>query len=633
MSKFTWKDLIQLGSPSKAYESPLACIAHIDMNAFFAQVEQIRCGLSKDDPVVCVQWNSIIAVSYAARKYGISRMDTIQEALKKCDNLIPIHTAVFKKGEDFWQYHDGCGSWVQDPAKQVHVENHKVSLEPYRRESRKALKIFKSTCDLVEKASIDEVFLDLGRICFNTLMFDEDYELNNNLKLRDMLSTIREVFVGGNYDINSHLPAIPEKIKSLKFEGDVYNPEDRNLITDWDDVILALGSQATKGIRDTIKDTLGYTTSCGLSSTKNVCKLASNYKKPDAQTIVKNECLLDFLDCGKFEITSFWTLGGILGKELIDILNLPNKNSIKHIRESWADDPGQLKIYLDDKVKESAFDRSISNIDPLKTADLAEKLFELSRGQYSLPLSSRPVVKSMMSNKNLRGKSCNSIVDCISWIEVFCAELASRIQDLEQEYNKIVIPRTVCVSLKTNSNEVYRKSGPIIYKSINFQSHELLKAGVKFVTELDTKGKVTKYYPLRKLSITISNFDILDLQKTVVDMFGNQIHTFKDTFTDKENEGKGLDSKSDEGTPKFECSKCQITVSDEKAFQEHTDYHLALKLSEGLNGAQEASKNLSFGEKRLLFSNKRPNSQNSSASRKKQTTSSRNILSFFTRKE
>ncbi|CAI4419212.1 CBM_collapsed_G0015840.mRNA.1.CDS.1 [Saccharomyces cerevisiae] len=632
MSKFTWKELIQLGSPSKAYESSLACIAHIDMNAFFAQVEQMRCGLSKEDPVVCVQWNSIIAVSYAARKYGISRMDTIQEALKKCSNLIPIHTAVFKKGEDFWQYHDGCGSWVQDPAKQISVEDHKVSLEPYRRESRKALKIFKSACDLVERASIDEVFLDLGRICFNMLMFDNEYELTGDLKLKDALSNIREAFIGGNYDINSHLPLIPEKIKSLKFEGDVFNPEGRDLITDWDDVILALGSQVCKGIRDSIKDILGYTTSCGLSSTKNVCKLASNYKKPDAQTIVKNDCLLDFLDCGKFEITSFWTLGGVLGKELIDVLDLPHENSIKHIRETWPDNAGQLKEFLDAKVKQSDYDRSTSNIDPLKTADLAEKLFKLSRGRYGLPLSSRPVVKSMMSNKNLRGKSCNSIVDCISWLEVFCAELTSRIQDLEQEYNKIVIPRTVSISLKTKSYEVYRKSGPVAYKGINFQSHELLKVGIKFVTDLDIKGKNKSYYPLTKLSMTITNFDIIDLQKTVVDMFGNQVHTFKSS-AGKEDEEKTTSSKADEKTPKLECCKCQVTFTDQKALQEHADYHLALKLSEGLNGAEESSKNLSFGEKRLLFSRKRPNSQHTATPQKRQVTSSKNILSFFTRKK
>lgn len=132
--------------------------------------------------------------------------------------------------------------------------------------------------------------------------------------------------------------------------------------------------------------------------------------------------------------------------------------------------------------------------------------------------------------------------------------------------------------------------------------------------------------------MTITNFDIIDLQKTVVDMFGNQVHTFKSS-AGKEDEEKTTSSKADEKTPKLECCKCQVTFTDQKALQEHADYHLALKLSEGLNGAEESSKNLSFGEKRLLFSRKRPNSQHTATPQKKQVTSSKNILSFFTRKK
>lgn len=106
----------------KAYESPLAVICHIDLNAFFAQCEQLRLGLSEKDPVVCVQWNTLIAVSYAARDYGITRMDRLEQAKIKCPNLIAAHTAVFKKGEPLWKYVDYLPSPV----------NHKVSLDPYR---------------------------------------------------------------------------------------------------------------------------------------------------------------------------------------------------------------------------------------------------------------------------------------------------------------------------------------------------------------------------------------------------------------------------------------------------------------------------------------------------------------------
>jgi DNA polymerase eta len=36
--------------------------------------EQIRLGLSADVPLVSQQWNAIIAVNYAARKSGITRL-------------------------------------------------------------------------------------------------------------------------------------------------------------------------------------------------------------------------------------------------------------------------------------------------------------------------------------------------------------------------------------------------------------------------------------------------------------------------------------------------------------------------------------------------------------------------------
>ena len=96
-SKFTYKDLIDLNDRDKSYASPLSVICHIDLNAFFAQCEQLRLGLAESDPVVCVQWNALIAVSYAARDYGITRMDRLEQAKLKCPHLIPAHTAVSKR--------------------------------------------------------------------------------------------------------------------------------------------------------------------------------------------------------------------------------------------------------------------------------------------------------------------------------------------------------------------------------------------------------------------------------------------------------------------------------------------------------------------------------------------------------
>lgn len=63
VSKFSFQDLKELNNPSLSYKLKLSCIGHVDLNAFFAQVEQIRLNLETKDPVVCVQWSSLIAVS------------------------------------------------------------------------------------------------------------------------------------------------------------------------------------------------------------------------------------------------------------------------------------------------------------------------------------------------------------------------------------------------------------------------------------------------------------------------------------------------------------------------------------------------------------------------------------------
>lgn len=600
MSKFKWRDLLQLNSKNDAYTSPLSVLCHIDVNSFYAQVEQVRCGYTKDDPVVCVQWQSLIAVSYAAKQYGITRMDTIQNALEKCDKLIPIHTAVFKKGEDFWQYHDGCGSWNSDPSKKLPVEQYKVSLDPYRRESRKIFKIFTEYFDLAEKASVDEVFLDLGRLCLKKLMFDDELQWES-------IRYLREKFSHGQYDLDDNLPPLPSELQSIEFIGDTFNPNDRP-ISDWDDALFALGSQITQHVRDEIASNLGYTTSCGIARTKNVCKLASDFKKPNAQTIIRNQCVEDFLDCGTFEITSFWTLGGNLGHELTSILSLPPKGTIKHIREKWPD-LQSLKDFLDSQPLADDIGRKDV---------LAEKLFGSVRGSYLIPLASQTMVKSMTSNKNMRNNACSNLNDCISWLEVFAGELSGRVSELEQEYNKRVIPKTISVTTRSRHRDTHNKSGPFVSRSSKIISHEIQRHGVKLMTELDSKYSSSKqYYPLQNINMSLSNFEVLANNKTVLDMVGGRTQTSRDPSPKL-----GL------GTHPLECPTCHETFENEKLHQEHLDFEFAQKLSRRLNYEPDFDTR-STGEKRLL--EKSDTKPPSKYQKKSKSSGSRNILAYFSK--
>ena len=106
-------------------------ILHVDMNAFFASVEQESNPHLKGKPVlVCgnPQGRTVIATSsYEARKYGVKTGMTIFEAKKLCPQAILVH----------------C-----DPDKYIDV-------------STRLLSIYRSFTPLVEAFSVDEAFLDL----------------------------------------------------------------------------------------------------------------------------------------------------------------------------------------------------------------------------------------------------------------------------------------------------------------------------------------------------------------------------------------------------------------------------------------------------------------------------------------
>lgn len=95
-----------LHSHALGVKDPLRVIALCDSDAFYAGCEMVRLGVNPDQPLVVSQWDSIIAVNYPSRKFGITRMDKVKDALKRCPNLIVVHVATYKEGDaepGYWE--------------------------------------------------------------------------------------------------------------------------------------------------------------------------------------------------------------------------------------------------------------------------------------------------------------------------------------------------------------------------------------------------------------------------------------------------------------------------------------------------------------------------------------------------
>ena len=237
----------------------------------------------------------LIAVNYPARHRGIGRHCNVSEAKKLCPELITQHVATWREGDDKWAYRD-------DAAAKIVTD--KVSLDPYRLESRKILGLVKDSLpqhlQKVEKASIDEVFLDLSAHVHNIL-----------------LQRFPELSNPPPYDDPTERLPLPS-VAALDWQADALidlSEEQENVDPDWDDVAVLVGSEIVRNVRRRIREVLGYTCSAGIAANKMISKLGSAYKKPNSQTVVRTRAVPVFL--ADFRVTKIRNLGGKLGEQVV----------------------------------------------------------------------------------------------------------------------------------------------------------------------------------------------------------------------------------------------------------------------------------------------------------------------------
>ena len=136
---------------------PLRCILHLDLDCFYAQVESKRLGLPEEAPLAVQQWGGLLAVNYAARAKGIKRGMRVEDAKAICPTLHTPHVplVVGDSGDGDGVDGDGGGGNGGRSTGQA-----KVSLERYRTESARIFALLESRAPALERASIDEAYID-----------------------------------------------------------------------------------------------------------------------------------------------------------------------------------------------------------------------------------------------------------------------------------------------------------------------------------------------------------------------------------------------------------------------------------------------------------------------------------------
>ena len=326
------------------------------------------------------QWQGLIAINYPARNFGLNRFINITEAKKLCPELIIQHVATWREGDDRWAYHEDAFE---------HISTHKVSLDPYRLESRKILACIKDVLpspplQRVEKASVDEVFLDLSAQ-IHSILLERYPELRGPPPYDDPTEL---------------LPQPPTTALDWDTDAliDLDESETEDDDPDWDDIVMLIGSEIVRGVRVAIRERLKYTCSAGIARNKMIAKLGSAHKKPNQQTIVRNRAIQQFL--GGFKFTKIRNLGGKLGDEVVD------KFATDQVKDLLNTSIEQMKLKLGD--------------------DTGSWVYHVIRGEDSSEVNARTQIKSMLSAKSFR-PTINSSDQAVRWLRIFVADIYLRL--------------------------------------------------------------------------------------------------------------------------------------------------------------------------------------------------------------
>lgn len=314
----------------------------------------------------------------------------------------------------------------------------------------------------MEKASIDEVFLDLSAHV-HAILLERFPELLSPQPHRDLSELLP-------------LPPISDldwQADTLVDAGDSDNKTLAILDPDWDDVAFYVASGIVRHLRSSIKEKLGYTCSAGIARNKLLSKLGSSYKKPNQQTVIRNRAVAHFLSGVKF--TKIRNLGGKLGEQVSRAFNT---DSIPDLLTVPIE---QMKVKLGDET--------------------AIWLYNTLRGVDMSEVNPRIQIKSMLSAKSFR-PTLTTIDQAVRWLRIFAADIFSRLVEegvLEHRRH----PKTINLHYRPLGGQARSRSCPIP-QGRALDDGTLFDLAKTLLTHIVQDGNV---WPCAGLSLSVGSFE------------------------------------------------------------------------------------------------------------------------------
>ncbi|KAM4607652.1 DNA polymerase eta [Polymixia lowei] len=351
-------------------------VALVDMDCFYVQVEQRLNPALNNTPCVVAQYKtwkggSIIAVSYEARAYGVTRNMWADDAKKLCPDL---------------------------QVARVRESHGKADLTHYREASVEVIEVM-SRFAVIERASIDEAYMDLTAAVQQRLKNMTDTQIEPHL--------LRMTYIQG------YPEASPEQESAEDTALDKEERRSRGL-QQWlaslpaslpgaqgsAELQLAVGALIVEEMRAAVEQHTGFRCSAGISHNKVLAKLACGLNKPNRQTVLPLDSVAELFN--SLPISKIRNLGGKLGASITETLGVQNMGELTTFSQA------QLGQHFGDKT--------------------GQWLYDLCRGIDFEAVKPRQLPKSIGCSKNFPGKTSLATKEQVQrWLYQLALELEERL--------------------------------------------------------------------------------------------------------------------------------------------------------------------------------------------------------------
>lgn len=186
----------------------------------------------------------------------------------------------------------------------------KADLTRYRDAGTEVAAVLQKNTTLLERASVDEAYLDL------TIRVEERLTLFDSGEFSLTLETLKNSFAVGFDDIEEILKDTTEDDDDEQSHDDDLDAEE----TKQSNLRLLIGATIVNEIRAQVKEETGYECSAGIAHNKILAKLACGMNKPNKQTVLPQReipKLFQTLPIGKIR-----GLGAKMGELVCDTLKV-----------------------------------------------------------------------------------------------------------------------------------------------------------------------------------------------------------------------------------------------------------------------------------------------------------------------